>query len=103
MPSRRVRVSLRAACLAWLVFAAAFLWGVRPVSAGSPLATAIYDPGTFSGDQGDLAFARAKQTGASFVDLQIYWVSIAPAKPPSGFKAADPADPSYNWSVIDRQ
>jgi len=96
----------RLSIVAFVSALAAALGPLTPPSAARaapPLATAIYDPQTFSGDQSDLAFARTKQAGASLVDIQIYWAAVAPRMPPAGFRADDPGDPAYDWSVIDRQ
>ena len=103
MSLARLARSLSLVLVSALAAAPGLLTAPRPAWAAAPLATAIYDPETFSGDQSDLAFARTKQAGASFVDIQIYWASVAPTAPPAGFRAADPADPAYSWSVIDHQ
>jgi hypothetical protein len=56
--------------LTGLALAAALLVGPDRAAAAPPLATAIYDPKTFAGDQSDLAFARTKNAGATLVDIQ---------------------------------
>lgn len=44
---------------------------------------------------------RAKDARADLVMLGAPWSTIAPRKPPAGFDAADPAEPSYDWSRLD--
>jgi hypothetical protein len=65
------------------------------------LATAIADPVLFSGSQTEDAFARTRASGATYARLTVYWRSIAPATPPTGFVATDPTSPGYSWTGID--
>jgi len=66
-----------------------------------PLRTAILDP-IFEGPQQATALPMAAAAGASYVRLAVPWAVIAPVTPPSGFVAADPTSPGYNWAGIDR-
>jgi hypothetical protein len=44
---------------------------------------------------------RARQLGASWVRLGVYWQDIAPPTLTAGFDPSDPSDPGYNWSYLD--
>ncbi|HWW67717.1 MAG TPA: hypothetical protein VNY83_07000 [Solirubrobacterales bacterium] len=44
---------------------------------------------------------RAVDARAGIVVLIAGWDKIAPADPPPGFDAANPADPAYNWATLD--
>jgi hypothetical protein len=70
-----------------------------------PFQTGVMDPAAFAGPEASAAFATARAAGASFVRIPAEWRSIAPEglTPPPGFDAADPADPQYRWSALDRQ
>lgn len=72
-------------------------------SAGRPLHTAIVDPGFFTGPSTETGFQRTRAAGASFVRLNLYWTSVAPAgnKRPAGFNPRNPGDPLYRWDVYD--
>jgi hypothetical protein len=62
--------------------------------------TAIVDPGGFSNDPAG-AFARTKETGATYVRLILDWRAVAPATPPPD--PTDPNDPGYSWASFDLQ
>ncbi|HEY5286969.1 MAG TPA: hypothetical protein VIJ50_07685 [Solirubrobacteraceae bacterium] len=68
---------------------------------GVALRTAIsmYPP---AGAEGTAALLRVRDTGAQLVRIQVSWSTAAPVDPPPGFDAANPNDPSYNWSELDR-
>jgi hypothetical protein len=66
-----------------------------------PLRTSLFDPFTFDGSQRDVAFAKAAASGATYVRIIARWSSIAPATPPAGFVADDPASPGYYWGWLD--
>jgi hypothetical protein len=70
-------------------------------SGTAPLATAVADPALFGGSQAAAAFARTRAAGATYVRLTVSWRSIAPATPPPGFVATDPASAGYSWPGID--
>jgi cellulase (glycosyl hydrolase family 5) len=65
-----------------------------------PLRTALFDP-IFLGPQRAMALPMARAAGASYVRLFVEWRAIAPATPPQGFVAADPASPGYTWGNMD--
>jgi hypothetical protein len=48
---------------------------------------------------------RIHAAGAKYVQLRVYWASVAPAgsTQPTGFQPTDPADPNYNWNGYDKQ
>lgn len=89
--------------------AASLVWAV-PISsaAGRPLITAIAGEASYSGPDASLAFLRTrKKAGARLGRVSVVWASIAPAphaaaKPPD-FDPADPADPQYDWTEVDRE
>jgi len=75
-------------------------------AASHPLETAVVDYGSFN-TPSDVAtaFAHVQATGAHAVRLYVEWRVIAPrgsTKPP-GFDAGNPADPRYDWSLVDLQ
>jgi hypothetical protein len=67
----------------------------------APLATGLADP-LFTGPQAMAAFAVARQAGATYARLMVYWSSIAPQPlPVSGFDPTDPTSPGYRWNSLD--
>ena len=87
------------ACLGLLVLAPA-AW------AGRPFLTGVADGGPFNiPDEIPTAYEKTRESGTSLIRLYIRWRSIAPpgSDKPAGFEAADPADPAYNWSLLDYQ
>ena len=48
-----------------------------------------------------LALARIRAAGATVVRIPVDWRDIAPAVPPPGFQARDPASPAYSFARID--
>ncbi len=46
---------------------------------------------------------RAQSEGAQMLRLSVLWNQVAPKNPESGFNAANPADPGYNWTKVDEQ
>ncbi len=96
------RISLTTA-LALLLALAAGLSGAAPASAASrPIVTGftsggdIWNPAT-----ADLAGRRVRDAGARTLLIGTDWSTIAPTSPPPGFDAANPADPSYDWTMLD--
>jgi hypothetical protein len=65
-------------------------------SAARPLETAIW------GNGDGLSSARIAAAGARVVHVGLNWSAVAPETRPEGFDAADPEDPAYRWSGIDR-
>lgn len=45
---------------------------------------------------------KAKGTGAKYIRINVYWDTIAPVERPSGFDAADPNSPGYDWGLLDQ-
>jgi hypothetical protein len=45
---------------------------------------------------------RARTLGSGWVRLGAIWAQIAPGSRPAHFRAADPADRAYNWSLLDQ-
>ena len=89
--------------LALLLALAAGLPGATPASAASrPIVTGftsggdVWDPAT-----ADLAGRRTREAGARTLLIGTDWSTIAPASPPPGFDATNPADPSYDWTTLD--
>jgi hypothetical protein len=68
-----------------------------------PLRTAFVDPYVFTGPDAALGFSRAAAAGASAIKVPLFWDTVAPASPPSGFKPENPSDPAYNWAAVDTQ
>ena len=68
----------------------------------SPMLTGIYDEGaTFFGDA-EQTFALFKSLHVQVLRVNLYWggkLGVAKYKP---FKAADPRDAGYDWSLYDR-
>lgn len=67
---------------------------------GGPLRTAVL---LIAPTADPLVFQRMHEAGATVVRINLSWQSVAPARLPAGFRPADPADPAYNWSKIDRE
>jgi hypothetical protein len=71
--------------------------------ASGPLQTGVMMNSEATFEDGHLSFDRARAAGASVVRLKLNWRSIAPAVRPAGFRADEPAEPSYEWAEVDRQ
>lgn len=56
-----------------------------------------------TGPEGDLTLAHVHDVGAQFIRLSVDWSAVAPKNPPPGFNPANPDDPSYDWSGVDRE
>ncbi len=88
-----------------LALLSAALGAAAPALAAGPLQTAVYvQPGDLSGSTADAnaLLKRIRLGGATAVRLLVSWKDVAPATRPSGFKAGDPSDPAYTWTVADR-
>jgi len=44
---------------------------------------------------------KARQARANLVYMGVAWSGVAPATRPSGFQAGNPADPAYEWALVD--
>jgi len=86
------------------VLVGAFAVAPSASEASLPLRTAIADVDSFISPQADLAFQRTRATGATAVRFFVSWRQIAPGgtTKPAGFDSANPADPHYDWSGLDR-
>jgi hypothetical protein len=67
------------------------------------LATAVFDPSSFAGADAKLAFARAREAGASVARLNLSWLNVAPSPLPASSNPFDPRNPGYHWEELDRQ
>ena len=67
---------------------------VRGISDGVLLESA--DPETRT-----LALERVRATGASVVRIPVDWRELVSSDPPPGFDAADPSEPSYDFTRLD--
>jgi hypothetical protein len=77
-----------------------------PASAGAshPLRTAVVDAGPFN-DPARMAaaFDNVRAAGAGAIRIYASWRRAAPAIRPANFDPANPADPAYDWSLLDQQ
>lgn len=67
--------------------------------AARPLATGITTADNGAVDQ--LGFDRIKATGADFTRIIIYWSQVVGNTKPVSWDPTDPADPNYDWTMID--
>ena len=67
------------------------------------LETAIVAGGPFYSAQADLAFERARGSGATTIRIQLSWREIAPdgASKPAGFDPTNPFDAAYRWGTFE--
>ncbi len=72
-------------------------------TAAHGLVTAVIPNFGLDAANDDLQFARIRAAGATAVSISVTWNGIAPRARPSGFDAANPADPAYDWSAVDRR
>jgi hypothetical protein len=78
---------------------AVFLAAAAPsVATAGPLRTAV-----FASDGAPLTLERIHNAGATVVRINLAWAEVAPATLSPDFRAADPADPAYDWGEVDRQ
>ena len=80
------------------------LAGALPARA-QPLHTGFVDNAAFynvDAQVGNLWLTRAREAGLTFVRINVYWDSVAPLERPPGFEPANPADPAYNWNLLDQ-
>jgi hypothetical protein len=95
----RIRLTALALLLSGLV-SASF---TASASAARGLALGINDPLYTDSDAGIRALwlDRTASAGASLVLIGAPWDQIAPKSVPAGFDPRNPADPAYNWGVLD--
>jgi hypothetical protein len=103
IPWRYLTVAGGLACACLLTAVSAAAHGVQAYSTPGtrPLQTALFDPFAFGGSQPSSAFAMSHDAGARYVRLVAAWNMIAPADPPPGFVATDPASAGYSWGALD--
>jgi hypothetical protein len=107
-------VALMVCVAAPLVFVALTSFGGGPASARSSHTTSAAastfltlgfsaDPNLVEGTSVSRApwIHRAVADGAAVVRVNVRWAEVAPAQPPPGFVASNPASPGYNWSALD--
>ena len=99
--ARMRRIVAVAACLvvAGLVTHAA-------AAGGGPLDTGFVENGDFTGPDSDLAYARARSAGATFIRIYTNWSQIAPTEALAPWAKGvpdprDPDNPSYRWATLD--
>jgi hypothetical protein len=94
--------------LPWIVCGTVAAWALLLAPAATParaqpLETAVVDPTTFYGRDADLTLERVRAAGSSTVRILVHWSWIAPfTSKPTGFDAANPTDPAYDWMLLDR-
>ncbi|HET8820025.1 MAG TPA: hypothetical protein VFM57_00625 [Thermoleophilaceae bacterium] len=97
MRTRRVTLTLTATILAFVLAAPA-------AGASHPLRTGIVDAGPFTRPaEIPAAFDLARAAGTNTIRLYTIWRRHAPATRPAGFDPGNPADPAYDWSLLDLQ
>ena len=74
-----------------------------PARKSHPLVTAIDPDGPYTGADATLTSQRVRAAGARRIRLLLNWRNAAPDTPPPGFDAANPGDPSYDWSDFDAE
>jgi len=101
-PRARLR-SVRRAGLA-LVLAVFALAALTPAASALPGLTLGFASFPAPGSPASaLYLRRAVAEGASIVRVDAAWSTIAPARQPRGFEAANPASPGYQWGALDAQ
>jgi hypothetical protein len=100
------RAGRRVLLMAAVLCAATLALGHQASSAQAArgFVTGIYEPDYTSDDPAAqiLAFNRSVQARAGIVLVYVDWSSVAPYySKPSGFDAANPADPNYDWKAVD--
>jgi hypothetical protein len=89
----------RALCALALGVTLLLATATRPADASArPLVTGIAGIGDYEAD----IFGEARSSGASLVRLALNWDDVAPTQKPASWDPANPADPHYDWSYIDR-
>jgi hypothetical protein len=77
---------------------------VAGIPGPSSFATGLVDEATFQSPIPSVRtqwLTHAQQLGSSWIRLRANWYLIAPQRLPRSFAAANPADPSYNFSTLD--
>lgn len=84
-----------------IALAASLLFAGVSTAASRPLETGITTPDAIT--QGEDAFDRIRDAGATSTRVIIFWNQVAPTSEPSSWNPTDPADPNYDWGVFDAQ
>ena len=73
--------------------------------ASGPIETGVGFFGLSTDAENATQFQRIRAAGAKYVQIRMYWRTIAPAgaTQPTGFEPTNPADPNYNWNGYDQQ
>lgn len=74
-------------------------------AAAQPFHTGYVDNAAFynvSPTVGHEWMKKARANGTGFVRLNVYWDTIAPSVRPENFDPTDPADPAYDWGLLDQ-
>jgi hypothetical protein len=81
-------------CLLAVVFAS-------PAAAYSPFQMGIHEPDAVGADGGQ--FDAIRDSNANLSRITVYWARMVPGgtERPAGFDARNPADPRYDWSLLD--
>jgi hypothetical protein len=86
------------------VAALAVLSAATAHGASHPLVTGLYmDSGDEAGADPNVVFKRAVGLGIGVARFTVYWGEVAPRTLPDSWQPADPADPHYDWIVIDEK
>lgn len=96
--ARTLQVALRGLALAALILSVA---AGRASAFGVSLQTGV-DAYPTGGSYGEVTLTHVNNVGARFLRLGVDWREVAPAIPPPGFDPANPEDPAYHWSEVDR-
>jgi hypothetical protein len=88
-------VSKRRLVLATVAATASAVTLTAFATAARPFQTAMY------ANEGVADLARIGPSGATAVRITLAWPSVAPATQPAEWDPSNPADPNYNWTVID--
>ncbi len=97
---------MTARAAAALVVAALLAFALAaPAGAARPFATGLTDVDAFARPDAPVAFARARDAGARYVRIGLFWASVVRGGKtrPAELRARDPADPRYDWTRYDRQ
>jgi hypothetical protein len=87
-----------------LLLAAALLGGAAAPARAAGLEIGMEDERLLLGYPGAAveAVGAWRALGVDVVRIHAQWSAIAPRSRPAGFRAADPGDPRYDWSALDR-
>jgi hypothetical protein len=89
-----------------VLIAALLALALAPSHTQAQFRLGLQDPGlqsTATAAQSNDAFSATRAIHGSLVRVAVLWSQVAPGglKRPTGFDAANPADPQYRWSALD--